>query len=157
VANGEETTRPVLLFDADCGFCTRGVRFVLKRDRRRRTLRFAGLSGGFGERVRSRHPELSDVDSVVWFEEGGSPGNDTVLVKSAAAMRVARYLGGVWAALARVGGVIPRRWRDALYDTVARRRQRLASACAVPTTEERERFVDEAGWPEAAVSQSRRE
>ena len=54
-------------------------------------------------------------------------------------------LGGVWGAFARVGAVVPRFVRDALYDLVARHRQRLAGAgtsCLMPTADERTRFLD---------------
>ena len=43
-----------------------------------------------------RHPELEGVDSVVWVEPGAERGTGRVLVRSDAALRVARYLGGWW-------------------------------------------------------------
>jgi predicted DCC family thiol-disulfide oxidoreductase YuxK len=117
------------------------VRFVLKRDRRSKTLRFAPLASDVGGAIVERHPELRDIDSAVWFEKGATPSGDVVLVRSSAALRVARYLGGVCGVLAAAGGLVPRGWRDALYDAVARRRGRLAPACELPTEAERERFV----------------
>jgi predicted DCC family thiol-disulfide oxidoreductase YuxK len=67
------------------------------------------------------------------------------LVRSAAALRVMRYLGGAWGALATIAGLVPRGVRDWGYDLVARHRHRLAvdgAACVIPTAEERARFLD---------------
>jgi len=110
---------------------------VLRHDRRR-TLRFASLQGAFGNRVRASHPELDRVDSVVWVEGG------RVLVRSDAALRVARYLGGWWR-LALLARALPRPLRDAGYDLIARHRHRLGGdgpQCLVPDPAVRDRFLD---------------
>ena len=133
---------PVLLFDGECGFCSRAVRFVLARERGRRDLRFAALRSTVGDAVRERHPWLAGLDTVVWFEARDRAGEDVVLVKSAASLHVAIYLGGVWGVLGRVGGVAPRAALDRMYDVVAKRRQRIAPACGAPRDEERARFID---------------
>jgi len=74
---------------------------------------------------------------MVWRE------GDRVLMRSDAVIEAARYLGGVWAFLAAVGGVIPRPIRDGLYRLVASHRHRLAGpACVIPTAEQRSRFLD---------------
>lgn len=126
---------PVLLYDGTCGFCARSVQFVLASDRRG-TLRFGPLQGAFGRSVVVAHPELHDVDSVVWHDESG------VRVRGDAALAVLDYLGGGWRVLSGLGHLVPRRLRDALYDALARRRFRLAArACLLPTPEERARFL----------------
>jgi predicted DCC family thiol-disulfide oxidoreductase YuxK len=134
---------PVLLYDGDCGLCAGSVQFVLRREPpgRRGRLRFAPLQGQFGAQVRAAYPELVGVDSVVWYDPA-SP-SATVLVRSAAALAVARHLGGVWAVLGTLGRLVPRPLRDAVYDLIARNRQRLvAQACLLPSPEERTRFLD---------------
>lgn len=134
---------PVLLYDGACGFCGTAVRLVLRHDRRG-TLRFAALGGAYARAVVGRHPELEGSDSMVWLEPpaGGLP--ERVLVRSAAALRVARYLGGPWRLLL-AGWLAPRPLRDALYDLVARHRHRLsgAAACVVPDAAQRARFLEE--------------
>ena len=135
----------LLLFDGTCGFCAQSVQFVLRHERRRQTLRFASLQSHAGTGVRERHPELDQVDSVIWFEAGVDPANEIVLVRSAAVLRVLHYLGGIWSVLAWLGALVPRFIRDSLYDLVARNRQRLIRgglACLLPTPEQRARFVD---------------
>jgi predicted DCC family thiol-disulfide oxidoreductase YuxK len=134
---------PVLLYDGTCGFCAESVRLVLRHDRRG-TLRFAALQGEFGSLVRSRQPELDRIDSIVWVDPPEAGPRGRVLVRSDAALRVARYLGGWWT-LALAFGLLPRRLRDAGYDLIARHRHRLVGsgpACLVPEPEVRERFMD---------------
>jgi predicted DCC family thiol-disulfide oxidoreductase YuxK len=141
-----EPQEPVLLYDGTCGFCAESVQLVLRHDRRR-TLRFASLQGEFGSRVRASHPELDGVDSVIWAEPGADRGTGRLLVRSDAALRVARYLGGWWR-LALVARVLPRPVRDAAYDLIARHRHRLLDSgvsCLVPAPEVRERFLDLGG------------
>jgi predicted DCC family thiol-disulfide oxidoreductase YuxK len=133
----------VLLYDGDCGLCAGSVQFVLRHESpgRRDRLRFAPLQGEYGARIRAAFPELNAVDSVVWYDPTGASA--TVLVRSAAALAVARHLGGVWAVLGTLGRLVPRPLRDALYDLVARNRLRLvAQACLLPRPDERARFLD---------------
>lgn len=138
-----EPAGPVLLYDGACGLCGAAVRFVLAHDRRG-TLRFAALGGAYGRSLVERHPELREADSMVWIEPPAAGRPERALVRSAAAIRVAAYLGGGWA-LARAAWLVPRPLRDAAYDLVARHRHRLggaAGACYVPTPGERARFLD---------------
>lgn len=144
---GHETgdTLPTLLYDGSCGFCAESVQFVLRHDRRRRTLRFASLQGTAGSEVRARHPELDEVDSVIWYEHDRGSGHDVLLVRSSAVLRVLRYLGGMWRLLAWLGAVVPRPIRDRAYDFIARHRHKLvrgAPVCVIPSADQRGRFMD---------------
>jgi predicted DCC family thiol-disulfide oxidoreductase YuxK len=117
------------------------VRFVLRHERRR-TLRFAALGGAHARGVVAGHPELAGADSVVWVEPAAASRPERVFVRSAAALRVAGYLGGAWRLLL-VARVVPRPVRDAVYDLVARHRHRLTGGtCVVPGPGERSRFLD---------------
>ena len=130
----------VLLYDGTCGFCAKSVQFVLAREKRRHTLRFAPLQSALGAEVQSRHPELVNVDSVIWFE----PNSKTVSVKSTAVFHVLRYLGGIWTVLAALGAIVPRFIRDGVYDLMARHRHKIIRAdpsCLLPTPEQRARFL----------------
>jgi predicted DCC family thiol-disulfide oxidoreductase YuxK len=135
----------LLLYDGTCGFCAESVQFVLRHDRRRRTLRFSSLQGPTALEIRSRYPELDVVDSVIWFEPGDASRPEELLTKSSAVLRVLRYLGGAWRPLGIIAAIVPRVLRDAVYDLIARHRHRLvrgAPACVIPTAEERDRFLD---------------
>ena len=134
---------PLLLYDGSCGFCARSVQFVLEHEGRRRTMCFAALESRVGKAVRSRCPELAGVDSVIWYEPATATRPDRVLVRSSAALAVARYLGGTWWVLGVLGWLVPRVIRDAVYDRIARHRLEIASqACMLPTPDQRARFLD---------------
>ena len=133
---------PVLLYDGVCGFCNGAVRTILRFDRRG-TLRFAALDSDFAKAVIDRHPTLADVDTMVFVDDPGQPG-ENVSVRSAAALRVARYLGGPWKVLL-VAGLIPERLSDWLYDRFAGIRYRVFGqydSCPVPAPDVRARFLD---------------
>jgi predicted DCC family thiol-disulfide oxidoreductase YuxK len=133
---------PVLLYDGGCGFCTAIVQFIVDHERER-TLRFAPLQGATADRIFSYYSKLHDTDSVVWVDRDPSGVPERVLVRSAAVLRVARYLGGGWRLLTAFW-IVPRPLRDWVYDVVARHRHRLAGAevCPAPTSESRHRFLD---------------
>jgi predicted DCC family thiol-disulfide oxidoreductase YuxK len=134
--------RPVLLYDGICGFCNGAVQTILRLDPGG-TLRFAALQGEFGSDVIARHPDLAGVDSVVFVDDPGGPG-ERVTIRSAAALRVAEYLGGWWRPLL-VAGAIPAPIRDRLYDGFARVRYRIFGThdtCPIPAPEVRARFLD---------------
>jgi predicted DCC family thiol-disulfide oxidoreductase YuxK len=132
----------VLLYDDTCGLCAASVRFILGHERQH-SLFFASLQGGLGAELRRRHPELREVDSMVWVEPSAA-GPERVLVRSGAAFRVANYLGGFWR-LAALGKLLPASLRDRAYDWIARHRHSLIRAgtqCLLPSPELRSRFLD---------------
>jgi len=157
---------PILFFDGECGVCTRTVRFLLHRDKRRRSLRFASLQGNTARELLGAHPELADVDSLIWFDPpdatwgrdedfGGGGGSGSVdagpvgvsgrvQVRSDAVITAARYLGGVWGVLAGIAALVPRPMRDRAYELFARIRRRIPgfrTTCRLPTREEAARFL----------------
>ena len=132
----------MLLYDGVCGFCNWAVRTVLRFDRRG-SLRFAALDSDFARAVIERHPAIRDVDSVVFVDEPGEPG-ERVAVRSAAALRVVHYLGGKWKLL-KVFRVLPTALRDRLYDRFAAIRYRVFGkydSCPIPPEDIRDRFLD---------------
>ena len=131
----------VLLYDGLCGFCNKSVQTILQHDRRG-TMRFAALQSAYGEAVKSRHPELQNVDSVV-LVECLRDDTERVFIRSDAALRIAAYLGGWWKLLLAFR-VVPRAVRDFFYDLFARYRYRLFGKydqCLVPSPDVRSRFV----------------
>jgi predicted DCC family thiol-disulfide oxidoreductase YuxK len=139
-------SEPVLLYDGLCGLCDGSVQFVLRHDRRG-VMRFATLQGDFARGVLARHPGLAGVDSLMLVETDPATGEERVATRSTGVLRIARYLGGPWPALAGAFSVVPRFLRDAAYDLVARTRFRLfgrLDRCRVPEPAQRARFLE---WP----------
>lgn len=128
----------LLFFDGVCNLCNGLVRFIIRHDRHKR-FRFAPLQTEAGNKFLSAHGLVSSsLDTLVYLRKG------KVLVRSAAALNVARDLGGPWT-LAYGFILVPRFIRDAVYDLVARKRYRWygkRDTCMVPAHELRERFVE---------------
>ena len=137
VAPGDAGER-ILFFDGVCGLCNRFVDFLVARDRARAFL----LAPLQGETAAARVPGDAagpgvDPRGLVLLEEG------KIWRKSDAALRAASRLGGFWR-FASVLLWVPRVLRDAVYDRVARNRDRLfgkLESCRVPSPAERECFL----------------
>jgi len=115
------------------------VRAVLALDRAG-VFRFAPLGGETFERSVPPERRAGLPDSIVVRRADGA-----LLVRSDAALHVMARVGGVWAALGALLGLLPRGLRDAAYDWVASRRllwfERPQDACPVVPAELRARFV----------------
>ena len=136
---------PVLLYDGVCGFCNKTVQVILSRDKRG-LMRFAALESDYGKAVKSRHPELENIDSVVFVEHNPGPPGERVFVRSDAALRILSYLGGAWKLLL-VFRLIPRPVRDYFYDLFAKYRYKFfgkVDSCMLPPPDARSRFLDAA-------------
>jgi predicted DCC family thiol-disulfide oxidoreductase YuxK len=133
---------PILLYDGVCGFCNHAVQTIVRFDRRG-TLRFAGLDSDVARGIIERHPSARGVDSMVFVDNPGQP-DERVNVRSAAGLRVAKYLGGPWRLLL-VARAIPVRQRDWAYDRFTSFRHRVFGkyeTCPVPPEGMRARFID---------------
>jgi predicted DCC family thiol-disulfide oxidoreductase YuxK len=137
------TANPVLLYDGRCGFCNKSVQHILRHDKQK-TMFFAALQSDYGKSILTRHPELKGVDSLVFVEPLDFAYLEQVFVRSDAALKVARYLGGPWS-LGLAAYILPRAVRDYLYDQFAKRRYRWFGkydSCSLPAPEVRARFLD---------------
>lgn len=128
---------PVIVFDGDCLFCQRSVRFIHRHDGAN-TYRFAARQSPAGERL------LRDLDvglapnSMVLIDHEGT------WLRSDAVLRIAAHLDSPWSA-ARVLLTIPRPLRDTAYRLVAAIRHRFAPllpACDLPDAALRAKILD---------------
>ena len=134
---------PLLLYDGVCGFCNSTVQTILKLDKKG-TMRFAALQSDLAKSILQRHPSLQGIDSIVLVEPGSSDEGERVFVRSAAALRVAAYLGGPWKLLCGAS-IVPAPIRDFCYDLIARYRYRIFGkydSCMIPSAATRARFID---------------
>lgn len=131
------TDGPVILFDGVCNLCNSAVRFVIRRDKKG-IFRFAALQSPAGEQFAEQYQLPKTYTSVVLIENGHA------YLKSAAALRIARKLNGLWPLLYLLIAV-PTAIRDRLYDLIARNRYRWfgrTDHCMRPTPELQERFIE---------------
>ena len=129
----------IIIFDGYCNFCSRSVLFIIKRDRKKYFI-FAASQTGEGQKVIEKYDmgELAE-HSIVLIEDGN------VYRKSTAALRIARQLNKGWH-LFYICIIIPRSFRDLIYDLVARSRYRLfgmRDRCFLPDPALKERFLPE--------------
>jgi len=133
----EDTTPPVWLFDSDCVLCSWGVRYTLRHEKAQE-IRFVAIQSGEGRELAERHGVDPDDPATFLFVEKGA-----ALEKSDAALALARRLKGP-AGLLPLFAWVPKGWRDAVYDVIARNRYRLfgkTDVCTAPHPDHRHRFA----------------
>jgi predicted DCC family thiol-disulfide oxidoreductase YuxK len=124
---GINSPHGLILFDGVCVLCSRGCRFVSKRDRRG-YFRFVPIQLAEGRPLAEQLGINPDCPDSFAFVATGQ-----AYVKSEAALRIARELPRwqwTW-----VLHLIPRVIRDAIYDLVVRNRYRWfgrRDACILP-------------------------
>lgn len=130
----------IVFYDGHCGLCHGTVRFLLARDEGGKRFRFAPLGSEtfcstFSEQKRSEFPE-----SLIVYTGGGE-----VLTRSTASLYLLQRLGGPWRLLGTLLRLFPLRFRDVIYDNIARLRHRLfaapTEACPLVPPELRSRFL----------------
>jgi predicted DCC family thiol-disulfide oxidoreductase YuxK len=131
----------LVLYDGECGFCQRTVRWILAADTSGR-FRFAPLQGPTAAAIRARHPGLpGDPDTVLYVDRSREP--ERVFVRSEAVFRIADQLPRAPAWLDAVRR-LPRWLTDVGYRLVARSRRllsRMRADCPLPAPAERARFL----------------
>ncbi|MBV6493343.1 MAG: hypothetical protein LDLANPLL_01359 [Turneriella sp.] len=125
---------PIVFFDGVCNLCNASVDFLVRRDKRR-LLRFAPLSGKTAAALLT---QKAIPDSIVLYMHG------QIFTRSTAALKLVGFLPWPWQML-RVGWLLPRFLRDALYDFIARNRYRWfgkKATCRLPTPNEKSLFLE---------------
>jgi predicted DCC family thiol-disulfide oxidoreductase YuxK len=126
----------IIVFDGVCNFCNGWVRFVLRRDRKRRFL-FAAAQSETGSTLLSKLSfSPANLDTIVLFD--GSKHH----VKSDAVLEIFGHLDGPWPALT-LFAFLPRKLRDLLYSAFAKRRYKFfgATSCPLPDSRWDERLL----------------
>jgi len=134
--------RRIVLYDGLCGMCDAVVQFLLRHDHKD-TFRFAPQQGEAARQVLARHAlDAATMETICVIENYNSP-QEGVYTRSDAALRIADGLGGIWT-LTLAARLLPRSFRDACYDFVARNRYRIfgrREECRLPCAEDKHRFL----------------
>lgn len=127
----------IVLFDGVCNLCNGAVLFIIKRDKKDR-FRFAALESDLGKELLARHNiDPSKIDSIVLIS------GDSAFAKAGAALRIAKYLTGLWPLLYSLV-IIPKFIADAMYDFIAKNRYKWfgkKESCMIPTPELKSKFL----------------
>ena len=129
--------QPIILFDGVCNFCNSAVNFVIKRNKRT-IIHFAPLQTDAGRKLLQQYNLPVEVmQSFVFIE------NDKAYTRSTAALRVCRYLRGLWP-LCYGLIIVPRFIRDGIYNWISKNRYKwfgVRQECMIPTAGIKERFL----------------
>lgn len=140
----ETHSNTLVLYDGVCGLCNGLNQFLLKRDPDDH-FRFASLQSEFSTTLLKRYDiNAVDLDTVYVVADYGQ-ASQRLLARSDAILHVLGRLGGVWGLL-RIGRVLPKSLRDALYNLVARNRYRVFGkydVCLMPEDRYRRKFLDQ--------------
>jgi predicted DCC family thiol-disulfide oxidoreductase YuxK len=130
--------KALVLFDGVCNMCNGFVHFIIPRDRKD-SFRFGSLqSGKVVELLLTYGHTSTELSTVVLIEHG------QIFTSSTAVLRIARRMGGPWA-LFYVFVVLPKFFRDSIYNLVGRNRYRWfgkKDACLIPRPEWKVKFID---------------
>lgn len=128
---------PIILFDGVCNFCNGAVNFTIKRDKQKK-IRFAALQSDAGRQlVQQLGLPADDMRSFLFIENG------KVYNRSTAALKVCRYLSGLWP-LCYGLIIVPSFIRNCIYDWIAKNRYKWfgeRQECMIPTPDIKARFL----------------
>ena len=123
----------VLFFDGDCVLCNKTAQWVGKKNIAK-NIKFASLQSQFAKNSLVDLP--NNIDSIV-FMDGAK-----IFIKSEAAFEVLKYLKNYkWLIFLRA---IPLKFRDVIYDYIARNRKKwfgTQTNCVLLEKELKERFI----------------
>jgi predicted DCC family thiol-disulfide oxidoreductase YuxK len=120
-----------VVFDGHCHVCTFGVRIMLKH-RIDPPFALIPMQSDRGQDLLQAHGIVSDDPMTFLVLDG-----DRALTQSDGVIHIMRAIGGIWRIVA-LGRVLPKSWRDWLYDVLARNRYKWfgrREVCYVPPTE----------------------
>lgn len=129
---------PLIVIDGHCVLCTRGIRLLLRLDRKAR-LRIAPVQSRTGRAVYSGFGLDPDRYDTYMIVVDGKP-----YFKTDGYIETLRQLGGAWK-IFTLFKLIPRPWRNAAYHWVDRNRLRwfgTTEYCELIPPEYRDRLVE---------------
>lgn len=112
------TNKSIILFDGYCNLCSGLVRFLIKRDKKD-NFRFVSLQSDRTSELLSpfKIPEKIN-ETVILIKE------NKIYLKSDAVIEIASIIGGIWR-IFKSAQYIPKRFRDFIYDRIAKNRYRI--------------------------------
>jgi len=131
----ETAPKQIVFYDGECGFCNRTVGFVLKHEKSSE-IYFTALQSEFSKQFfEAKNIHLIDFETFYFFNDG------VLHERSTAGLELSRYLRFPYS-LGIYLKWIPKKWRDAVYNRIAKNRKKLAGDyCFLPDSVHRKRFL----------------
>lgn len=130
--------KKIILFDGVCNFCNYWVNFIIDRDNKNIFV-FAALQSKTGQEFLSRlNFPTNEFDTFILID------GEVYFTKSDAAIKIAQDLKG-WPKILSLGKFIPKRFRNFLYDVIAKNRYKLFGKkdyCRIPSKDEKAKFLE---------------
>ncbi|HRF14629.1 MAG TPA: DUF393 domain-containing protein [Bacteroidia bacterium] len=118
-------SKPLLIFDGSCAFCTSCIRFVKKHDVNQQ-FDYADNNQIVTKLILAQHFIVSEtLNTVVLIE------NNNVHIQSDAVIKTLLFLGGRWKFLGKFMIVFPASFSNKVYNTIAANRNRFNSHCKI--------------------------
>ena len=114
--NQSTTQSPLLLYDGYCFLCSSSAKFIRRIDKKKK-IAFLALQSTEAQDIIATHQFPKNLDTVLLLH------HNKLFKKSEAVFKVFRIIGGGWKLLLCFR-IIPLRWRDGIYDFIARNRYR---------------------------------
>lgn len=109
-----------VFYDSVCGLCNRFVQFILLEDIHK-NIQLAPLKGQTFKNELTIEVQRAIPDTiVVYFDQ-------KLLTKSSAIIELFKHLGGLWKVFGYIVSIIPKSFRDVVYDFIAKNRQNFFS------------------------------
>ena len=126
----------IILFDGVCNLCDGFVQRIIAADKED-FFRFASLQSEAGQNLLKPYPNLQDLKSIIYLEDG------EIYTKSSAALKIGSHLTGSWKIM-QAGYIFPKFIRDGVYNIIARYRYNWfgkKDQCMIPTPELKAKFL----------------
>ncbi|WP_337116957.1 thiol-disulfide oxidoreductase DCC family protein [Pseudoalteromonas sp. Hal040] len=131
-----QTHCPVILFDGQCNLCHFCVQFIVRFDKQI-TFKLCPMQSDKGERLLKAHQIDDPLSSMVVID------NNQLYKQSDAVLFIATQLGFPFS-LAKVFKLLPKGFRNRMYDWVGRNRYRFfgkRTQCKLLTEKQKQHFL----------------
>jgi predicted DCC family thiol-disulfide oxidoreductase YuxK len=132
-----DSSKTILSFDGSCGLCNRSVKFVLRKEKNSELI-FSPLQSEFSKKTLQSFNLKDNMDTMVLLENG------KIYLRSSAALRITKYLKGLWP-LMMVFIIVPPFIRNAIYNYISKNRIAwfgTTDYCEMMTPELKKRFLE---------------
>lgn len=133
----KQPEKHIVFFDGHCNLCSNSVRFIIKRDKKKRFI-FASLQSDAARAHLLQFDPKNKINDSIILLEGGKQYE-----KSTAVLRIARELSPPWPVFYALK-IIPVSLRDVLYDWIAANRYTWfgkRAQCLLKLPQYKERFL----------------